>query len=134
MESFAEVIPIKKLPKNLDYFDYSIPSHLEKLIKKGQLVKIPWKKFSIQGIIFNIKNETEAKIGSIKPILEILEKEPVILPFQLKLAFWLAKYYHVSLTISAKMMHYSLPKKKHKYEFENISFPDIDYEKKNNGR
>lgn len=123
----ARVIPLKKLPRNLHAFDYLVPKEYQKIIKKGQLVEIPWKKTSVQGIIFDLVEESE--FDKLKPITQILEKQQILLPYQLKLALWMAKSYFVSATQTAKLMHISFPKRIHLIVKQNLELSDVPVDK-----
>ena len=40
MPKYAEIIPYKKLPKNIHYFDYKIPEEMVSELKIGNIVNI----------------------------------------------------------------------------------------------
>jgi len=62
------------MPFGLGWFDYKIPIELEKSIQIGQLVKIPFRRSSLFGIVFEITAETEIK-GGAKEIEKIIKKK-----------------------------------------------------------
>lgn len=102
MAKVAQIIPIKKLPRQLDCLDYYIPASLESQIKPGVFVNIPFKKQTIQGIVREIKTKTE--YSEAKEILSLNERLGQTLPYQLALIEWFSGYYYFSLGSTAKMM------------------------------
>jgi len=89
-ELFAEIIIPLALPKN---YTWSIPNHLIELVKPGIRVEVvlgKHKKYA--GIIKKLFNEAP-KGFTPKPILNVLDSEPLINPEQLKLWEWIAQYY-----------------------------------------
>ena len=86
---FAEVIIPLALPKN---YTWHIPQKMLDLLKVGCRVEVNLgknKKYS--GIVKRIHNDTPA--FEVKEIINVLDTEPVIQPYQLQLWEWMAEYY-----------------------------------------
>lgn len=65
---FAEIIPLSKLPRNLAYFDYSVPVELRADLRVGQVVLIPWRRQKIHGVVSKLKNTCDFDAEKIKAI------------------------------------------------------------------
>lgn len=119
----AQVIPLTRLKRSLNYFDYSIPKDLQSKIKRGQLVEIPFKKSKIKGVIFSL--EKSSKIQKLKSIEGIIETKPLLKSWQLKLIKYVCENNFVSISILAKMLVPEIPKRviKSKYQaFQDFYF------------
>ncbi|MFH1366660.1 MAG: primosomal protein N' [Patescibacteria group bacterium] len=99
---FAEILPLRKMPKNLDYFDYQVPLNLKSKIKLGQVVSVPFRHQNLKGIVFRLKQKTEFK--NVKEVTSIIQKEPILTSQQIKLATFVADYYLASLATVLKQM------------------------------
>jgi len=107
----AHVIPLKKLPRNLSYFDYAIPSELEKQIKVGSVVYIPWRKQTVLGLVKKIDEKKVAKPVQLKTIIKLAYPDPLATSFQLKLIDRLANKFLTAESIWWKSILPSIPKK-----------------------
>ncbi|MFZ9301562.1 MAG: replication restart helicase PriA [Chitinophagaceae bacterium] len=87
---FAQVILPLALPKN---YTYSIPEEWESKILPGMRVEVVLgKNKKYAGIVRNVQQEKPGEFES-KPILNILDSEPVVNQDQLNLWAWIADYY-----------------------------------------
>ena len=87
---FAQVILPLALPKN---YTYSIPEEWESKILPGMRVEVVLgKNKKYAGIVRNVQQEKPGEFES-KPILNILDSEPVVNQDQLDLWAWIADYY-----------------------------------------
>ncbi len=86
----AEVLLPLPLP---DTFTYLVPSELEKQIVRGcrVLVQFGQRKF-YTGIVANL-HPAEKKSFEVKPIISLLDNEPILCYPQLKFWSWMADYY-----------------------------------------
>ncbi|EKD57369.1 MAG: Primosomal protein N' [uncultured bacterium] len=94
---YAQVVVLTYQAPDINYFTYEVPKELEKEIKVGQLVEVPFGKRSPMGVVVNIetrntRHETR-NIKTIKPISKILLNQPLLLPFQIDLVKWMSAYY-----------------------------------------
>ncbi len=95
----TKVAPLTKIPRPapqiLSYFT-------AQKLERGALVLVPLRKKKIKAIVFSQRKVSEVKMEikkadfELKPILKILEKNPVITQNQIELAKWLADYYWAS--------------------------------------
>ncbi len=77
------------IPQLTGLFDYSIPSDLQEEIQSGSLVEVPFGAQQAQGIVVQLLEEPA--VLETKSIVEVLEKEPVLTSYQMKLAEWIAE-------------------------------------------
>jgi primosomal protein N' (replication factor Y) len=70
-------------------FDYQIPEELAENVRIGSLVIVPFGKQKVQGIIVRLIGESD--FPELRPILELLDPDPVITPEQISLAQWLSE-------------------------------------------
>ncbi len=103
---------------------YSVPPALERELREGQLVAIPYGERLVEGIVWRMSddfeeldtgiehNEEQAATGHpqgvslqhIRPISTILDAEPALLAHQRQLAEWMAMYYVTPLAFIAQIM------------------------------
>ncbi len=101
----VDIIPTKKMPKNLSILSYQVSSNFKKL-NIGQLVNIPLKNSNIIGVINSIYKYKYFPYP-LKNINSIVHLKPIFTINQLNLFNNLAQYYQVS---SSLFVHYNLPK------------------------
>src|SRR3989338_3426743 len=102
----VNVIPAKKLPRNLSALSYKIPDALEAKIKVGQLAAISLRNSFTSGAISEIK-KIKKTAYPLKYIAGLINEKPIFTQNQLKLFRELAKYYHTSASL---FIHFNLPK------------------------
>ena len=94
MDRFAEVILPLPLPGT---FTYSVPQELKGDIAVGCRVTVPLgKKKHYTALVAEI-HEREPQDYTVKPISELLDKEPVVTAQQFELWNWISRYYLCSL-------------------------------------
>jgi len=98
----ARIIPLIRLPSHLDYFDYAIPTSLRADISIGQIVRIPFRKKMIHGVIIDIQKNTQSE--ALKEIQKIIISEPAFTSFQKELLSWFSDFYFVSRATVSRMM------------------------------
>ncbi|ACU63979.1 replication restart helicase PriA [Chitinophaga pinensis] len=87
---FADVILPLALPKN---YTYAVPPHMEESLKAGSRVAVQLgKQKKYAGIVKAIHEQAPADYRT-KPLLDMLDKDPVVYPTQLSFWQWLASYY-----------------------------------------
>lgn len=106
----AEVVPVKRAPIGLPFFDYEIPPELEKLISPGSLVIIPLRAKDDYGVVLTIKKESASK--KIKPIKNIVLNSPVLSEATLKYLREVSEIYATSLGLLVKTALFPLKKRK----------------------
>lgn len=78
-----------------DSYSYQIPEELVPQIKIGQRVWIPFKNREMTGYVVGV-NQKEVQESKIKPLIRILDPEPVLSKSILDLTRWIADYYACS--------------------------------------
>jgi len=101
----VDIIPTKKLPKNLSILSYRVPLKLEKQIILGQLVNIPLRNSITTGVI-NAVYKNKHFPYPLKNIISLVNSKPIFTTNQLILFNELAQYYQVS---SSLFIHHNLP-------------------------
>ena len=88
--SYADIL----LPMPLaDKYTYSIPRHMQMQCYVGSRVLIQFgKKRIYTGVVFQTHNNKPEHF-EVKQILDILDSEPIINQFQLRMWSWSANYY-----------------------------------------
>ncbi|WP_153731235.1 primosomal protein N' [Sporosarcina obsidiansis] len=71
-------------------FDYAVPVEWESVMEPGVRVKVPFGPRKVIGYVTGIKTESELESDKIKPVLEILDLEPVLSAELLELSRWMA--------------------------------------------
>ena len=87
---YAEIIIPLALPKN---YTWAIPSEMEEAVMIGMRVEVMLgsnKRYA--GIIKSLHTEKPAGFNP-KPIIGVLDDEPIVFPAQIKLWEWIANYY-----------------------------------------
>lgn len=95
----ADVLPLRTLPRGLDFFTYSVPIQLEKTLQPGQAIKIPFRSQTLLGVVLKIR---QGPTKNLKPILEIINLIPLLGPDYLDFLERLAKFYGVSMSALVK--------------------------------
>jgi primosomal protein N' (replication factor Y) len=101
-----DIIPLIRLPsKAPDFFFY----FSKKKIKPGNIILVEFKKRKIWGYVWKLESiEKRRKFlkeekFELKPVLKIINTSPLICPYQIKLAFWLKNYHHISLSTALSL-------------------------------
>ncbi|MFZ5364237.1 MAG: hypothetical protein ACOZAG_02020, partial [Patescibacteria group bacterium] len=106
---FVEVIPLARLPKNLFRFDYKVPENFLGKIKIGQIVRIPFRKEKINGIITAIKNEPAKIKTEIKSFIKIVDFDENLDKKNIEFLEWFSDYYLTSPAFILKTFFPSPP-------------------------
>lgn len=107
---FAHIIPARRNPLSLPWFDYSIPNELLNKIKVGQLVIIPFRSKMIFGVVESLIATSTVK--NVKPIADLLHGESFLSIQQLAFLKEMASLYHTSLGFLVKSNLPPLQKRK----------------------
>jgi len=79
-----------------DTFDYSVPDHLREELKPGARVKVPFGSRRLTGYCVGLTTRPSVAPERIKPILEVIDPEPLLDERMLELGKWIADYYGCS--------------------------------------
>lgn len=94
MPKFADVI----LPLPLaDTFTYSVPQGFEERIAEGCRVTVPLGKSKHYTALVQRLHDDEPEGYVVRPIEELLDEAPIVLPTQTKLWQWVSRYYLCSM-------------------------------------
>jgi len=83
-------------------FHYDVPRDLEPQLQAGHLVTVPFAGRDAQGIVVGLADE--APVEHVKPILGLIDPDPVLTRAQLDLAYWIAHTSLVSLIDALTLM------------------------------
>ena len=95
----TNVAPLTKIPRS---FPQTLSYFTSQKLERGSLVLVPLQKKNIEAIVLSQKNVKDVKQEikkadfKLKPILKIIEKQPVLDECQLQLAKWISNYYFAS--------------------------------------
>ncbi len=88
-----------------DTYSYEVPNDLLEKTAIGKRVEVPFGKSKLYaGIVMNIHKEPPDY--PVKTIISVLDENPIVLPHQLELWQWMAKYYVCGI---GEVMHAALP-------------------------
>lgn len=106
----ASIIPIRRMPRRMGPFDYTVPTHLEQDIQPGQLVTIPLRKSEVFGLVFSLSQTSQTK--GMRDIINIVHKTPLVDPAYLAFFQKTADLYGVSVGTIAQMSLLPMQKRK----------------------
>lgn len=108
----AQVIPAKRGPLHLNWFDYLVPSELESKLHIGHLVTIPLRSRIEFGIVRSLSTTSEAANSRLKPLAAIVNEQPLLSQAQLAFLEDLSALYSTSLGLLVKSNLLPLQKRK----------------------
>src|SRR3989344_3570643 len=113
---YAQVVVLTYQPPEIDSYTYKIPKNLEKEVKVGQLVEVPFGKRTPLGIVIQASQKDsplQRRLLSkkIKPITDIIMATPILLTYQIELLKWMSAYYIAPMVNCLKIMLPALPGK-----------------------
>lgn len=100
---YADVILPLALPRN---YTYSIPGEMENMIAPGCRVAVQFGKNKKYAAVVKSIHENAPASYKTKPLLYLLDKEPIVHPKQLIFWEWIADYY---MCTEGDVMHAALP-------------------------
>lgn len=136
-----DIIPLIRVPvKAPDFFSY----YSQKEIKEGSIVLVEFKKRKVFGYVWKTTPLYQRRLSlketklNLKPVLKVLNEEPIISKNQISLAFWLRNYANLSLASSLSLFFPYLKKfiqlKRSEFQFSEkkvkkilILVPDESY-------
>lgn len=108
----TKIIPLKRLPKSLDLLDYAIPPELQNRAGIGQLVRIPFRRSELFGLIFDLDKNKTASSKQIRSITNIEQETAFYNKNYLLFLRDEALLYGVPLSYMAKLAFVPLKKRK----------------------
>lgn len=100
MPSFVEIAV--NVPGKAGIFDYHLPPELEEHCQPGHLVEVPFGRQRVYGVVLRYKSEPQ--ISETRPVIRVLDPEPVLTPAQIVLADQLAEATLASLADCIDLM------------------------------
>jgi primosomal protein N' (replication factor Y) len=85
-------------------FDYSVPDGMAEWIEVGSRVGVPFGGRVLQGFVIAIAGEAEVDRSRLKPVAELLDALPPLLPDMIELSRWLSEKYCCSWTQALQAM------------------------------
>ena len=98
---FAELVVNIEAPIE-GTFHYRVPRDLESMLAIGHLVEVEFGRRLAQGIV--IKFDESAPVEDTKPIINLIDPEPVVRSWQIALARWLSEQYLTPLNACLRLM------------------------------
>ncbi len=117
------LVPATKIPRNLAQIYTYYTRHR---LKIGSLVLAPLAKRTIKAIVIRIRDFDKLEIKNydyqLRPIIKVIQKEPILDKDQFKLAQWMSDYYcePLSLIIKTIIKNLKLKIKNHNSKFKII--------------
>jgi primosomal protein N' (replication factor Y) (superfamily II helicase) len=90
------------IPHAMGLFDYHLPAELADRVVPGCLVVVPFGSQTVQGIVLDCMQETS--VLETRPVLALLEEQPVLTTTQIALAKWMANQTLTPLSLCLDMM------------------------------
>ena len=75
-------------------FDYLIPPELDQKPLAGCRVEVQFGRKQLTGLLISVEQESAFPISKLKPLIDIIDIEPVLSEDLIKLLKWSASYYH----------------------------------------
>jgi len=92
----SQIILHVAIPAPFRYtFDYLVPSDVTgKQLQPGMRVQVPFGRNRLIGVIDVVDNHSDFDINKLKPILSVVDEEPILDKSVLWLCRWASQYYH----------------------------------------
>ena len=87
-ETFADIAVPRPL---FQTFTYAVPDSMKKALAPGSRVVVPFRRQHLVGMTVRVHQEPHS--GEVKPIHQLLDREPVLSGRLLELGLWVASYY-----------------------------------------
>ncbi len=101
--SYVDVILPQALPMN---YTYGVPPALEGKLRPGCRVAVQFGRNKKYAALVKTLHGNKPEAYEVKPVLELLDEEPILYPVQLKFWEWMAAYY---MCTEGEVMHAVLP-------------------------
>jgi primosomal protein N' (replication factor Y) (superfamily II helicase) len=84
-------------------FHYAVPRDLRARVRVGQLVEVEFGSRLAQGIVVGYPSEPPPDVDEFKPLINIIESQPVVWAWQIKVAEWLSEMYLTPLNACLRL-------------------------------
>lgn len=103
MEKYAKII-VDVAHSNVDkIFEYRMPENLH--AKVGARVKVPFGSKVIEGCVLGYEDEPDYDRAKIKNVKEVIDKDAIITPEQIKLAELMVREYRTTMAFALRLMY-----------------------------
>lgn len=85
-------------------FDYAIPQEMKAWLEIGSRVGVPFGGRTVQGFVIGLSDTTDVPMSRLKPIQQLLDIVPPLLPDLVQLAQWMSDRYVCTLTAALQVM------------------------------
>lgn len=85
-------------------FDYAVPSDMKAWLEVGSRVGVPFGRRTVQGFVIGLSDTTDVPMTRLKPIQQLLDIVPPLLPDMVQLAQWMSERYVCTLTAALQVM------------------------------
>lgn len=134
--NFVQVILNNNSKSTDQLFTYGVPREFEKNIQIGKRVKVSFgrNKHMIDALVVSVDSSCNFSAGRIKPILDILDDEPVVSEEMIRLAFWIRERYICKYSDAIRLMIPSMIKYEHNITIKALKseFAELSLNEKEN--
>lgn len=102
MSLYAQVVVDRRTGPALESFTYEVPDELAPRAVEGTRVVVPFGKRTVSGYILGLSSESDHP--SPRPIESLAEEPPLLQPYQVELARWIAAHYAAPLAEAVRAM------------------------------
>jgi primosomal protein N' (replication factor Y) len=96
------------LPVHLDrLFDYLPGEFAARTLSAGIRVRVPFRNRKLIGVVTELASHSEWPVHRLRPVVEVLDRSPLLPASTLELCGWIARYYHYPL---GEVIAMALPK------------------------
>ncbi len=85
-------------------FDYSVPKEMEEWIEPGSRIGVPFGGRVLQGFVVALSDQSDVPASKLKPVAELLDPVPPLLPDLIELSKWISHKYCCSWTQALQAM------------------------------
>jgi len=113
--TYVQVILNNNSKSTDQLYTYGVPKELEKIIKTGMRVKVNFgrNKHIIDALIISVTSTSDFPDNKIKPIIDIIDENPIVKDEMIKLAFWIRDRYLCKYSDAIRLMIPSMIKYEH---------------------
>lgn len=100
----AKVLPLVRLPRSRDVFDYIVPDALADKLQTGHMVMVPFRSRHVLGLVTGIAASTRIPRAKLKRITKVVRQDPLLSTNQLKLARYVSRTYRTSEAVTVRAL------------------------------
>lgn len=85
-------------------YHYAIPDEMRTWLEIGSRVSVPFGGRTVQGFVISLSRQRDVPVSRLKPIQQLLDRVPPLLPDLIQLAQWMTERYVCMLTTALHVM------------------------------